>query len=331
MGSMNYMNLQRDILVSLRGNKTQSELNEKLGFSFNKVYRWEKGRTHISWEEFVKLCAVLQVNLEPCLNECYSYYDDVCNPALLVQHFVGRNRQVDVAQHISTSRYTLSRWLSGSSSPTLDQMLSLMDYGSVDFLRFVEKLTHNSKLPSIEEKLREDHIQLKMFNKYPWMSSLLSAIDLDLYKKNPSDEFLSEKSKIPLSVMKDAIEDLSRSGLLEWNGKYWETRVKRISFRGSPESQKRMARYVYNTVIDGVEASFEKPQMKFSWKLFSMNQKSYEKMLHKYTEFFNELGTLIDASQEGADKIYLFSVGIVDYDYLTQPTDLTKIEKAPAG
>jgi hypothetical protein len=316
VAKMNYKSLSAELVVAIRGHRSQGQVNQKLGFSYNRAHRWETGKVPIKWREFVSLCHVCRAPLVKALRESFSYFESVEKSEALVRHFVGTNQLTTVSQAIGVSRFTLSRWLTGQTEPNLWQILALIYFASVDFLRFLEIITASADLPTLREQFRLDRIQLDMFHKYPWLSVLLSAIDLEEYRLNPSEEWLAQKAKLPLESVKNAISDLSSAGLLLRKDGVWETALKRTALRGSLEGRKRISEYVLSQTLAASRTGFGNPMMRFSWKIFSINHDRYELILQKYTEFFNELGTIIDAGQKGADKIYLFSVGLIDYDQL---------------
>jgi transcriptional regulator with XRE-family HTH domain len=315
---MNYQALQSDVLKALRSGRKQPLINELLGFKVNQVYRWESGRTQMSWAQFVEFCEICDSPLESSLQKCFSFFGKPLDTANLVQHFVGSQKQTVFAKEIQTTRYTLSRWLRGLQTPNLDQMFRMMYVGSIDFFRFLEELTRNAKLPSIQEDLKKERDHLALYDQFPWLSILLSALDLATYSKNPTIGFLSEKTKLPALQIQEALQALYEQGLLHWNGRHWETRVQRLAMRGSMDMRQKLARYSFSRTLDGVDAAFGNPAVRFSWKQFSLNQQQYEKLLQKYTEFFNELGGLVDQGQKDADKVYLFSAAFVDFDLLPQ-------------
>ncbi len=193
-------------------------------------------------------------------------------------------------------------------------MLALMDYGSIDFLRFLEILTGHLKLPSIKNEIEQEQLRSKVFYDFPWLFALLSALDLKSYQNNPTESFLSKKSKLPLADVKRTMKALEEADLIEWTGRFWKTKFHRVNIKGSPEDIKKVGRYIYSTSAAAMQHSYGVKSSRFSWKLFSLNKQAYEKVLQKYTEFFNELGPIIDSNQEGADSIYLFSVGLINYE-----------------
>lgn len=315
---MNYSKLKKELLLHLRGQLAQSQVNKKLGVTFNKIYRWESGTSHVMWPDFVDLCRVLKIPLDQYLQDSFSFKQPGKNTAGLVQHFAGYSTQKDIAEKIEISRYTLSRWLKGVSAPTLEQMFALMDYATPDFLRFLEFLTDGEILPSVSEEMRLYHAQVKHYFAYPWMSVLLSALETKGYAKDPTDEYLAQKTKIPLSEIKKAIPDLAESGVIKWNGKKWVCDMHRIAVKSTLQDRLKMFRYVYGTTYNSIAYAPGNENIRLAYKIFSLNKKAYPLLLQRFSEFFNDLGKIIDAHQEDADGVYIFSTGIIDFDELKE-------------
>lgn len=323
---MDYAAIQGDLLRVLRGKRTQKQISEKMGFDFNQSYRWESGRTSMSWAHFLEYCQVCHARLPAHLKSAFSFAQDPSETGALVRHFVAGRAQKEISEEMGISRSSLSRWMTGRQIPNLEQMLQLMHIGSIDFYRFLETLSMQAELPSIQKELERERAYLKLYEVYPWLSVLFSALETVGYLENPSLSYLSKKTKIPVALLKDAIGDLQAQNLLEWTGKLWKMNLFRVSIRGSIESRREMCRYVLNRAMDGANTSFGVEGTRFSWKLFSLNEKQFDLLLQKYTEFFNELGSLIDKGQEGADKVYLFSTVFADFDLLPE-MKLKPIEK----
>ncbi len=228
---MDYIALQSDVLVALRGSQSQINISKKMRFEFNQVYRWESGRTMIAWPDFIRLCKIYEVDLREALRTCYSYFGKIEDTAALCRHFVGHHKISEFAEAIEMSRSSLSRWMSGKGEPHLIQLMKIMQLGSIDFYRFLETLTNFAKLPTIEHELQIEREHMTLYDRFPWLSVLLSALTLGEYKSTPTMAFLAQKARLPVESVKEAIEALSTHELLKWNGHHWETQLHRISMR----------------------------------------------------------------------------------------------------
>jgi len=314
MNLMDFHKLSSEIIPALRGKRSQQQMSHLMGYTFNQVHRWETGKTRIKWNEFLHYCQLTKAPLTKSIKEAFTYFGDLADQKKLLRHFLGPHSIATLCKELNYSPSTFSRMLNGKTEVTLDQVLQIMDFGSIDFLRFIEILCKGAPLPEITKKSEIDHKFLKLYGKYPWLSILMSALDQKIYKQNPKDEFLAAKTKIPLTQVREALKELESLDLIKKVNGAWQAQLFKISMRGDLADRKKIAQYVCATASASVESSFGNPSCRHSWKHFSLNQKNYEKMLQKYTEFFNDLGRIIDEGQEDADKIYQFSAFFVDFD-----------------
>jgi len=313
---MDYSQLKEELLPYLRGRVPQSEVDKKLGVNFAKTYRWESGTTHLMWADFISLCKTLKIPIDDMLKEAFTFHGDIVRSAPLVKHFTGTSTQKEISEVLQISRYTLSRWLKGTSEPTFEQMTALMDFASPDFLRFLELITGGAVLPTAKARITQQRLQMRHYASYPWLSVLLSALELKSYRENPSDQFLASRTKLPLGEIQEALKEFQESGIIEWTGTHWRTSVHRMYIQASREDKLRILSYVFGTSLKAIDTAAGNENIRLSWKIFSINKKAYRQILQRYTEFFNDLGKIIDANQEDADNIFLFSAAIIDYDQL---------------
>lgn len=68
-----YSQLSREIIIHLRGGRTQTELSSLLGYSFNQVSKWESGATLFLWQNFIDLNEALQLPWSKNFNDCFAF------------------------------------------------------------------------------------------------------------------------------------------------------------------------------------------------------------------------------------------------------------------
>ena len=58
-----YSNVKYKLLASIRGNVSQKELSESLGFNFNQGHKWEAGTKGMSLNDFLNYCSYFNISL----------------------------------------------------------------------------------------------------------------------------------------------------------------------------------------------------------------------------------------------------------------------------
>lgn len=86
-----YAEVARELVRAVRGKLSQAQLNRKLGYETNQLYRWEAGKRSISWVNFEKLTRACKVDLRKVLKREFGYSGSADDSASLLRHFVGQS------------------------------------------------------------------------------------------------------------------------------------------------------------------------------------------------------------------------------------------------
>lgn len=311
---MNYKNVQSELVVHLRGKRTQQRLADKLGWDHNKVYLIESCKSQLDWNDFVRLCEVSKIDSKILLKKAFGFTGDIHKPYQLVKHFFGKKPHAEIAENMQVSKSTISRWLSGLKTPNFAQMLKIIDTYTIEYFLFMTLLTGDTILPSLETEIQKENAYLSLYDKYPWLSLVLASLDTKSYVKNPTSLHLSQKLKIPVESINQCLNELASQNLIQWTKEGWNSCIHRIRMRTPSKTKHKVARCMLKRAHDSVESGYDLPQMKFSWKIFNINQKHFDKIYQKYMEFFNEMGRLIEEDQTDADKVYVFTSTLLDVE-----------------
>src|SRR5210317_1938034 len=89
---MEFKLIASEIIRSLRGDLSQEQLNRKLGFKTNQVYRWEKGHAKVDWEDFILLSQKLKLDLDLLLRSYFRFNGSARDIKVLFEHlFAGQS------------------------------------------------------------------------------------------------------------------------------------------------------------------------------------------------------------------------------------------------
>lgn len=318
---MNYPQLKRELLIALRGKRTQGQVVQKLGLTYNQVYRWEVGATKLLWTDFVLFCEACRVPLAEAFQKCFSYKSSLSDYAKIIKHFGTKSTQTQVAKALGVSRYTFSRWLHGKTCPTFEQVLALIDYGSAEFFLFIESLANPKDLPSVRDSIQQIQEQRQVIESHPWLSAVLSALDLQAIAEiKYSAEWMQKKAKLSRPIVHRTVEELKKAQLIEKkNNTYVPSLEKFSAVKGiSRQGRQKLVQFWNQRILDYIATSFDSKQSRNSFKVFTLRAQDYAKILERYTEFFNDVASIINSSQNKADKIYLFTMNLIDFEDLPE-------------
>lgn len=135
---MDLPSLRKTILRTVRGERSQDFVNQRLGYTFNQMSRWEKGQRALAWQNFVLLCEACEFDLAKALHEGLGFPVDLRAPEALFARLIGDRTRIAAAEAMGVSRHVLGRWLARGTEPHLDDVLKAIQCFS-DRLPFVLK------------------------------------------------------------------------------------------------------------------------------------------------------------------------------------------------
>lgn len=215
----NYKKLRQELIRAIRGDKSQTFINKRLGYRSNQVAKWESGRGRILWPDFVSFCNVCHFNLRqpfPFLSGKKFFHEDI------ISNYLRSYDKKVIIEHLNVSHATLSRWLSGALIPDLDIILRLLAFDN-RLLALANALSLN-KLPSFKQYMEQyDCTKLKGVSGFA--NIIYKLIGSKQYRelKEHVDGFLATLLCINVNTEKQLLEILLQQGLLQKNpqsGKY---------------------------------------------------------------------------------------------------------------
>ena len=180
---MNYQNLAKEIVVGLRGQLSQRDLSAKLGFQFNQVGKWEAGATLFHWQDFTKLCEVLEIPWRKHAGEVFLFHstpEDHSFPIFsILCQFHGPLDLDDVATALHKSRSSIQRLLHDQVKLDFVDVLRLMDYRPYVLQSWLTRFIALSQLPSAGEKFDHETTMFKSLLSLPWAPIVNAALRLE--------------------------------------------------------------------------------------------------------------------------------------------------------
>lgn len=223
-----------NILRKLRGQMTQKQLSQILGFQFNQIGKWEAGVTGIRWRDFVKVCQVLKIPLAESFQKMFcqkSITDLNANTIVgLVVRLYGISKIPSHLKNAGFNKNTVDRWNSGETEPKFSDILKMMGYRPEFYFEWISMLMEISKIgyqksaskrsvffvrPDYSEKrprLEKDHFEAQsQFLVSPGVSQkikdLLYQVHYEIINLVLSDKNSPEKAPI---IVKTHIQPLTK-------------------------------------------------------------------------------------------------------------------------
>ena len=185
---LDYDTVAVELLRALRGSRSRAEFSRRMGYRSNVAHRWETGR---SWPTAARYLQ-LQRRLHPKGACCFERFFQR-PPAWLSEHVPespegvaafmrelrGKAPIGSLAEQAGTSRYRVSRWLSGATQPSLPEFLSFVEVASRRGLDFIALCAEPSLLPSVARRWQSLEAARAAAYQRPWSHAVLRALETE--------------------------------------------------------------------------------------------------------------------------------------------------------
>jgi hypothetical protein len=185
--AMSYESLAMELVRAVRGRRSCAELSRRAGYRSNAVHRWQSGLAFPTASRFLALHRRLQPN-GPSWIERFFHVEPTWAAGLeptsphAVAAFLRQLRGTTAVLRIATlaqrNRYSVARWLDGSTEPKLPDFLRLVDALSRRLVDLVAALTDPAKVPSLRTRWQQLELARAAAYDMPWSHAVLRALEL---------------------------------------------------------------------------------------------------------------------------------------------------------
>ncbi len=233
---IDYSVLKKELLVALRGSRSQLEMSQLAGFSFNQWHKWETEQKWLRWDEFVDVLDQLNIPLrEICLN-LFTFQDDPKDFQNLIRSMCSGKSFEQVAEILKQDEETIRRWSRNQISPSIETVFLLIQSQQNNLTEFIGKLVAIDQVPSLKN-LSISQLNHKIVEiEHPFSAAIEACLNLKAYKdlKAHSDEWISERTLISLPLVIATLKKLESAGTIKKIGNHYELIDGWIQMNGLP-------------------------------------------------------------------------------------------------
>ena len=314
---MNFTQRISTTIKTLRGNITQKQLSEQLGFEFNVVNRWESGSREITWPEFVQLARYCKVDLRYALSNTI----DVVIPEfidfrdVMLLFIDNKERKLQLKDIFSDSK--ISKLASRSTKLTLQEVLQSIEliYGNADKFLFLCVGYESSE--NLDEKIIELNNHLCKNRQLLIVEYILNT---EGYKNLPehSSQYISNLLGLKMDEVKLLIEKMLKAGILQYNGSHYQR-----STPISPDPLLGVSPQVKSELVFNLREDFanvgklppeERPELYGAPRFFATNSELDAEILMVITKCLLDLKTVIN-KYDGDPNQKFTNVGILNWEF----------------
>jgi hypothetical protein len=176
-----------ELLRALRGRRSKPGFSRRLGYASNIAQRWEAG---ISWPaapRFFAHCERLGLDVRAAVSRFlrrdppFLRQPGLASPegvGALLSDLRGKAPIQELVERSGYNRFSVSRWLKGSASPRLPELLCLVEACTRRLPDFVAELVDPELVPSLAQQWRALQRAREGVYTRPWSHAVLRALEL---------------------------------------------------------------------------------------------------------------------------------------------------------
>lgn len=299
---MDYENLARELVRALRGSRSQVALSRRLGYASNVAYAWEAGRRWPTAAEFFRMASRVGVDVEAAIVGFFRGRPgwlgslDPTSPkgvAALLADLRGKTPLVEVAERVTQSRYTVSRWCSGQTEPRLPDFLRLFEALSLRLLDLLAELVSIEHLPSARRPWRALQNQRNLAYERPWTQAILRVLELEGYHGGRDEAWMAGRLGIATEALRDDLEALRHAGVVQRVRGRWVARRLAVDTRPGDAANRALKAHWSEVAAERVRAGSEGL---FAYNVFSCSREDLARLREIQLAVFRELRGVVAGS-----------------------------------
>jgi DNA-binding phage protein len=296
---MDYAQIAKELLTTLRGRRSQVAWSRRLGYRSNVAYSWESGRRWPTAAETFRAIRRSGVDLEAGLTEFYGgrpeWLDrlDAASPeavAQLLNDLRGQRSITEISRIAQLSRHSVSRWLVASTQPRLPHFLQLVELTSHRLFDLLAAFVDPRALPTVEPIWAAIESRGRA-DLNPWAHAVLASLELDDYRSRDghSDAVLARAIELPVEAVQSCLRVLEDTGEISWNGSHWLPSELTSRHRMRPEVARQLKKHWTNVAATRIENG---DPGQFSYNVFSVSRSDLDKIRDLHQAYFRTLRAL---------------------------------------
>jgi hypothetical protein len=292
-----------EFLRALRGNRSQIQLARRLGYRGNPITDWERGERFPTAEETLRVASLVGVDV-PAAFRRFSASNPLAKPsrrpalAPWLEALRGTTTVTELAQRLRGSRFSIARWLNGTSKPRLPDFFRLVDAISGRLPEWVAELVSIERVPSLMPRFRAAAAAKRLAFELPWTEAVLRILETSGYRQQRANRstYIASCLGVAVPEVERCIRQLQLAGVIERRGaKYIVKGQMVVDTQGGQQALHGLKRHWSQVAAERLRAPREADF--FAYNLISVSGADLIRVQEKLSATFREIRSLVAASQ----------------------------------
>ena len=304
METFDYKQVSRELLIALRGPRSQVAWSRRLGYKSNVAYAWESGRRWPTAAEMLRAATRTRVDVRASLRSFYGrapeWLEDI-DPATpegvarFLEDLRGNTPITDLVDRSGLSRYSLSRWLSGQTQPRLPDFLRVVEATSLRTVDLLSSIVDPDQMPTIAPIWARLEARRQGANKLPWTQAVLRALELSDYWTLPAHEpgWIARRLYISEEEEARCLRFLQDTGQITWDRTHYRLERLPVDTRRTPAINRRLKAH-WSRI--GAARAEEGLPGQFSYNVFNVSRDDFERIRGAHLKYFRAVRAIIAES-----------------------------------
>lgn len=284
-----------EMVKAVRGKRSQNQLNRKLGFSVNQLYRWESGYRKITWKNFVQICSLSRVSIGEILKVEIGFFGDEREIKDLILHLKGQHSLTAFSKLVNLPNTKIRNWAQGRGQVNLSDVLKMIEGSLGVSTDIVAKICDINLVPSLLEVHKLRLFQRNICFQNPELMIMIHGVEL-LSRQALGASYWSQISGLT-SLSEKRCKELVEIGI---DAKYFEMKEQHlkvtISFidtRGALKQTLDMRRFWINVALKKIDTieDITKPH-RLLYFIMSVSDHGAEKLQALMYQFISKMAEL---------------------------------------
>ncbi len=291
-----------EVLRAIRGKRSQIAFARRLGYRSNPITDWEHGRRHPTVNEVLRAAQLSRLPVRQAFANFHpSTPPDDADGKWAIDEWLrglrGRTSIVELAQRVNRSRYSVSRWLAGHTTPKLHEFLELVDALTGRAPDWVAELVPIAQVPSLQTIHRQTEAAKTLAFELPWTEAILRVLETTAYQTHPdlTHEALAAWLGIDVAEFDVALRGLLDAGVIRREGPgYRVVSTLSVDTRVAPQGMRQLRTHWLRLALERAERG---ERDWFAYNLLSVSRADLQLIQERLRQAFRETRGIVAASE----------------------------------